>query len=312
VGADIAEVVFTRLRAAAALAGLLTLLLASTQAAARPFQAQVRFARADGTRIAYYERGAGPPLVMLTGTGSTMAEWDPALLALLARHHRLILFDYPGIGLSGRWRGKTFDSLADYTAAFMRAVGLHRADVLGWSMGGFVAQRLAIRHPQVVSHLILAATNPGGDAAVLGTAKAQALDSEPDPPARDILEELYPPNHQAEGWAFLHRLDTASDTGEIPDDFDDPPDTTRVQVAAEDPWLRSNLNYRQLPRVRVPTLVVGGLADQVVPPVNVRRIAARIPGAILLIFPGAHAFLFGNRAAFTRSVDYFLGSTIRA
>jgi pimeloyl-ACP methyl ester carboxylesterase len=192
----------------------------------------------------------------------------------------------------------------------MRSSGLVRSDVLGWSMGAFVAQRLVIRRPQMVDHLILAATNPGGDAAVLGTPKAQALDSEPNSPDRDILKELYPPNHQAEGWGFLRRLDTFSDSGEIPDDFDDPSATTNVQVDAEDPWLRSNLNYRQLARVRAPTLVAGGASDPVVPPVNVRRIAAKIPGSKLLIFPGAHAFLFGNRAKFTLAVDKFTGGTI--
>ena len=61
-------------------------------------------AEAGGTRIAWYDAG-GQALVMLMGTGSTMSEWDPALLRLLARGHRLILFDYPGIGLSGPWRG---------------------------------------------------------------------------------------------------------------------------------------------------------------------------------------------------------------
>jgi pimeloyl-ACP methyl ester carboxylesterase len=287
------------------------LLLCCGQSAARPFQAKVRFTHVHGTRIAWYERGSGPPLVMLIGTGSTMAEWDPALLELLAGGHRVILFDYPGIGLSGPWHGRTFDSLADATALFMRAIGLGRADVLGWSMGGFVAQRLAVRHPSQVGHLILAATNPGGDAAVLGTPQAQAIDSEPNPPDREILKELYPPQHQAEGWALLARLDTASNSGEIPDDFDDPPATTQRQVAAEDPWLRSNLNYRQLAGIRVPTLVAGGRQDPVVPPANVTRIAARIPGARLIVFPGAHAFLFGNRTAFTAAVDAFLRSTMR-
>ncbi len=286
------------------------LLLGCGQSAARPFRAEVRFARVHGEKIAWYERGAGSPLVMLVGTGSTMAEWDPALLELLARRHRLILFDYPGIGLSGPWHGRTFDSLADATAAFMRAIGLSRADVLGWSMGGFVAQRLAVRHPSQLDHLILAATNPGGDQTVLGTPQAQAIDSEPNPPDRDILKELYPPQHQAEGWAFLHRLDTASNSGEVPDDFDDPPATTRRQVDAEDPWLRSNLNYCQLAAVRIPTLVAGGRQDPVVPPVNLSRIAARVPGARLIVYPGAHAFLFGNRAVFTHAVDAFLGSTI--
>jgi pimeloyl-ACP methyl ester carboxylesterase len=281
-------------------------LLGGAHTGRRPFEAHVRVAHVEGTTIAWYGRGQGPPLVMLTGTGSTMAEWDPALLRLLARHRRLVLFDYPGIGRSGRWRGRSFDSLADVTAAFMSAIGVPRADVLGWSMGGFVAQRLAIRHPAIVSRLILAATNSGGDTAVLGSRRAQALDSEPNPPERDILKELYPPRHQAEGWAFLHRLDTASNSGEIPDDFHDPPATIQAQVAAEDPWLRSNRNHRQLAGIRIPTLVTGGAQDPVVPPVNLRRIAAKILGSRLIIFPGAHAFLFGNRTAFTRAVDRFL------
>ena len=88
------------------------------------FRASVQHADAGGTPIAWYERGRGPALVMLMGTGSTMSEWDPALLRLLARGQRLILFDYPGIGLSGPWRGpRTFDSLADSTAALMDAIG---------------------------------------------------------------------------------------------------------------------------------------------------------------------------------------------
>ncbi|MGZ6256121.1 MAG: alpha/beta fold hydrolase, partial [Candidatus Limnocylindria bacterium] len=82
----------------------------------RSSAAHVHTARVATTSIAWYERGHGPPLVMLIGTGSTMAEWDPALLRLLAHHHRLILFDYPGLGRSGPWHGNSFDSLADITA----------------------------------------------------------------------------------------------------------------------------------------------------------------------------------------------------
>jgi pimeloyl-ACP methyl ester carboxylesterase len=267
------------------------------------FQAQVRMARVSGTRIAWYERGEGPPLLMLMGTGSTMAEWDPALLRLLARDHRLIFFDYPGIGRSGPWRGGSFDSLADTAAGLMAAIGVERANVLGWSMGGFVAQRLAVEHPERVSGLILAGTNPGGSAAVLGTRRAQRIDSKPNPSDRDILHELYPPNRQAEGRRFLHRLVTASRSGEIPNDFNVPSATTDAQVAAEDPWLRSNANYRQLARIDAPTLAAAGRSDPVVPPVNLRRIASRIPAAKLAVFPGAHAFLFQSREAFTRALD---------
>lgn len=258
------------------------------------------------TRIAWYERGRGSPLVMLIGTGSTMAEWDPALLRLLARSHRLILLDYPGLGRSGPWHGRSFDSLANVTAALMSAIGVPRADVLGWSMGGFVAQRLAIDHPQTVSHLILAGTNPGGDRTVLGTPKAQAIDSEPDPPEVEILRELYPPDRQAEGRRFLRRLESASQSGEIPDDFHVPAATVGAQVAAETPWLSSNRNYRQLAGIGAPTLAAAGARDPVVPPVNLRRIAARIPKSRLAIFAGAHAFLFQEHRAFTQAVSRFL------
>jgi pimeloyl-ACP methyl ester carboxylesterase len=287
--------------------GLAALLLGSGQASAQEFQAKVHFARAAGTRIAWYERGKGPPLVMLMGTGSTMAEWDPALLRLLARHRRLILFDYPGVGLSGPWRGDSFDSLAAATAGLTSAIQLPRADVLGWSMGGFVAQRLAIDHPGRVSHLVLAGTNPGGSRTVLGTPAAQAIDSEPDPSIAAILRELYPPDRQAEGWRFLRRLDRAGQSGEIPDDFDVAAATSRRQVAAEDPWLRSNRNYRQLAGLALPTLAAAGAGDPVVAAINLRRIAARVPGARLRVFPGAHAFLFQDRRAFARALGRFLG-----
>ena len=271
------------------------------------FEAQVRFADVDGTRIAWYERGEGPPLVMLMGTGSTMAEWDPALLRLLAAEHRLIMFDYPGVGRSGPWRGRTFDSLANSTAAFMESMGVDRADVLGWSMGGFVAQRLAIEHPDRVDHLILAGTNPGGQQTDLGTPEQQEIDSDPDPSNAQILSELYPPGEQAEGRRFLARLRRASQTGEIPDDFEVPAKTTDAQVAAEDPWLRSDRNQRELATIAAPTLAAGGRADPVVPPANLRLIADRIPGAELALFDGAHAFLFQERRAFTERVDALLG-----
>jgi pimeloyl-ACP methyl ester carboxylesterase len=286
--------------------GLAALFAGCGHSSAKPFRAQVRFAHADHTKVAWYERGQGPPLVMLVGTGSTMAEWDPALLRLLARHHRLILFDYPGVGLSGPWHGRSFDSLANATAGLMDAIHVSKADVLGWSMGGFVAQRLTIDHAARVSRLVLAGTNPGGSHTVLGTPRAQAIDSEPDPSEADILHELYPPDRQAEGRRFLRRLERASKSSEIPGDFHVPANTTRTQVAAEDPWLGSNRNYRQLARIAVPTLATAGSRDPVVPPVNLRRIAVQVPRSQLAVFPGAHAFLFQDRRPFTQAVDRFL------
>lgn len=291
----------------AIIVGLAALFAGCGQGSARPFRAQVRVTPVAETRIAWYERGRGSPLVMLIGTGSTMSEWDPALLRLLARDRRLILLDYPGVGRSGPWRGRSFDSLADAVAGLMDAIHLREADVLGWSLGGFVAQRLAVERPRRVSHLILAGTNPGGTRAVLGTRRAQEIDSDPDPSEAEILRELYPPDRQAEGRRFLRRLGRASRSGEIPDDFRVPAATVRRQVAAEDPWLHSNRNYRQLATVVAPTLAAAGARDPVVPPVNLRRIAQRMPHSQLEVFPGAHAFLFQERRRFARALDRFLG-----
>ncbi len=123
-----------------------------------------------------------------------------------------------------------------------------------------------------------------------------------------MIALLYPrtPAGRAEGRAFYHRLDTASESGEIPDDFAVPAATVRAQVAAEDPWLRSNANADALRRLPMPALVTAGRVDRVTPPANARWIAGRIPGARLELFPGAHAFLFGERVRFSRAVDAFL------
>jgi pimeloyl-ACP methyl ester carboxylesterase len=285
---------------------------AAGAAGAGGFQADVQRTAVGRTTVAWYERGSGAPLLMLTGTGSTMAEWDPALLRRLARGHRLILLDYPGVGMSGPWHGRDFGSVADAVAGTMAAIGVPRADVLGWSMGGFVAQRLAIEHPGRVARLVLAGTNPGGPRAVLGPPSLQKVDSDPDPSTSAILRELYPPNRQREGRRFLRRLAEASRSGEIPDDFHVTARTVRRQVAAENPWLRGDRNYRQLGRLAIPVLAAAGARDRVVPPVNLRRIAARVRDGRLRVFAGAHAFLFQQRRPFARVVDHFLRSSSSA
>ena len=273
-----------------------------------PFPADVKVANLEEADVGYYERGSGDPLVMLIGTGSTMAEWDPALLRLLARDHRLILFDYPGVGESGPWRGRTFSDLAATTVELMDHLGIERAAILGWSMGGFVAQRLAIEHPDRVSALILAGTNPGSPEAVLGTPNAQAIDSDPNPTDAQILSLLYPPAQQAEGRGFLRRLEMASEEGEIPDDFDVPAKTVDRQVAAEDPWLRSSQNLDELSTIEAPTLAAAGSTDPVTPPENMRLIADRVEGAELSILPGSHAFLFQSRNEFADEVAGLTGA----
>jgi pimeloyl-ACP methyl ester carboxylesterase len=287
------------------LVALIIAVFALSGAEADAFQAELRYTKADDTKIAWYERGQGKPLLMLQGTGSTLSEWDPALIRLLSKKHRLIFIDYPGLGKSGPWRGKSFDSLSETISRYLAKRDLGEVNVLGWSMGGFVAQRLAINHPEQVSRLILAGTNPGSVKAQLGTKRAQRIDSMARPSRRQILSLLYPRRRLDEGKRFLKRLVWASQKGVIPNNFNVPKKTVDKQVKAESPWLRSSRNLNQLRDLQVKTLVSGGRHDPVIPRANLRLLKATIPKARLEVFAGAHAFLYQERRRFSALVSRF-------
>jgi pimeloyl-ACP methyl ester carboxylesterase len=142
--------------------------VAPASAASPPFRpSPLKHVRANGISIGYRTIGSGPPLVMIMGFSGTLYVWDPGLLARLAQRHKVIVFDNRGVLTSSRGRGRlTIALMADDTAALIRALHLGKADVLGWSMGGNIALMLALRHPDRIRRLILAATDPGGPHAV--------------------------------------------------------------------------------------------------------------------------------------------------
>ena len=142
---------------------------------------------------------------------------------------------------------------------------------------------------------------------MLGTPAAQEIDSDPNPTDAEILRELYPPRAgRPRAGASCGASFARAAAARSPTTSRCPAATTDAQVAAEDPWLRSDRNYIQLAGIGAPTLAAAGRRDPVVPPVNLRRIAARVPGAELRVFAGAHAFLFGDRRRFADAVDDFL------
>lgn len=215
----------------------------------------VRYAQAAGTSFAWADVGAGRPLLLLNGTGSPMAEWDPALLAGLAQHRRVVVFDYPGLGLSGPAPSRiTFSAVANWTADLISVLGLGTPDVLGWSMGGFVAQQLAIRHPASVRRLVLAGTNAGGPSAVLGPTWVQQADSNSDGSMQSYLITNYPRTTCAQraGREFVRRLATAVNSDRYPEEST-PARTYDAMVEAEHPWLESSANVRALTDISVPT-----------------------------------------------------------
>ena len=276
----------------------------------RSVRLNVQTTDAAGTSIAWAALGSGSPVLLLNGTASPMNEWDPAFLAGLAAHHRVIVFDYPGLGGSGRapsaWN---FDSAADWVSDFVSQVSPGTpVDVLGWSMGGFIAQRLAIRHPEKVEALVLAATNPGGSKAVLGPQWVQDIDSSSSSDA-DYLRTNYPASGRAAGRRFLDRLTSAVNSGAYPE-VDTPTATLKAMVAAEDPWLASDANLRELSTITKPTLVITGRQDLVTPAINSTRIASLIHGARLELVPNAgHSFVFQQPAVVAATINAFLAAS---
>ncbi|HEY2702374.1 MAG TPA: alpha/beta fold hydrolase [Candidatus Dormibacteraeota bacterium] len=247
---------------------------------------ELRAAAADGTELAVTVSGGGPPLLMIPGLGASRRVYAP-LLPLLAARLRVVVFDPRGTGGSGVTPGPyTMAQLAGDAAAVLDAAGLETAAVWGASMGGMVAQHLALLHPARVDRLLLACTSCGGPHAVAPTAGATAalLGRGARTPAgayRLACTVLY-----AEGWQAAHPdvIDAeVAERGRHP---------VRGGVfAAQQAAVRGHDTFDSLSRITAPTLVLHGTDDAVVPVENGRILAARIPGARLVLLPGrGHLF----------------------
>ena len=262
--------------------------------------------------IAYAELGSGSELLLLNGTGSPMADWDPALLAGLAQNHRVIIFDYPGLGESSKAPKKiTFPRLAKWSYEFLDQLQVRNFDVLGWSMGGFIAQEMMAQQPDRIRRVILSATNPGGSRAILGPEWAQEIDSESGSGIDSYLATNFPLDKcgRKAGKQEVRRVNRAISEGRYPDS-NVPGRTYRQMVYAEDPWLRSNKNWKRLRSSALPVLAITGKDDVLTPPKNSKRIAGAVRDGYLTIVRGAaHAFLFQDPDLISKYMSDFLTAT---
>lgn len=243
----------------------------------------------DGTQIAYRRIGNGEPLLVLNGFAATSSDWDPLFIHGLASYNELILVDNRGIGGSND-DGKPFHiaRLANDAADVIEALGFERVSMLGWSMGGFVAQTLALQHPERVTKLILLSTDFGGTHADLASPAvwSQLIDfsGTPHEQARRLLSLLFPSDVAQSFYRQFGDIVTAARARLSPD-------LIKRQAAAMDAWHRDGVGDR-LRDISAPVLIAVGIKDAVIPPSNALKLVNAIPNAWLAQFPhGGHAFI---------------------
>jgi pimeloyl-ACP methyl ester carboxylesterase len=281
------------MRSLAVLVVGLMVALPTGASAARDYQylhAKTRHVRVGDITMGYRTLGQGRPLLLVCGTGCTMDDWDPAWVDRVAVEHRVVLFDNRGVRSTTRGSKRlTVRVYADDAAALISALKLHRPDVYGNSLGGFITEDLAVFHPNVVRRVVIASAVPGGHLSLPPTSQAiQILLTAPngnDPAALFYIE--YSPDcaGRAAAHSYLHRVHLR------PGFHDVGPSVTQAQVRADaEFYTDAEGAYPLLPHVHIPVWVVAGRDDPLVPAKNARIIASRIPHAKLGVFPGRHEF----------------------
>jgi pimeloyl-ACP methyl ester carboxylesterase len=272
--------------------------------------APTRFARVDETRFAYRRFGnpVGTPIVLLQHFMGNLDNYDPAITDALASRREVILTDNAGVGLSTGEAPKTVSGMARDAASLIDALGLEHVDLFGFSMGGYVAQQIAVDRPELVRRLILVGTGPRG-----GEGMAQlAPDTAPlfgkvyDPQDLMWLPIFFSPSEpsQAAGRRFLERIRARTEDRDVP--------VSQATVAAHSGAARewgagSRGSFDYLKRISPPTLVVNGNNDIVVPTVNSYILQQNLPNAELILFPDSnHGSHFQFTEPFNRYTTEFL------
>lgn len=264
---------------------------------------------ADGVSFAYRELGThngGTPVVLLNHLAAVLDNWDPRVVEGLAAKHHVVVFDNRGIGASSGSTSTSIEQMADDAATFIRAMGFERVDLFGFSMGGMIAQEIALKHPQLARKLILAGTGPAGGegiSTIAGVANwdiLRGLLTFQDP--KQFMFFTRTPEGIQAGKAFLARLKERSANR----DKDITMSAYLSQLEALKAWGESR--PADLSAIKQPTLIVNGDQDRIVPTANSHDLARRIPNSTLVIYRDAgHGGVFEHHAEFVPVALAFLG-----
>ena len=257
--------------------------------------------------------GAAPPLIFLQHFTGTLDNWDPAVTDAVAQGREVILFESAGVGRSTGEVPDTISGMAAHLVAFADALGLSQMDLLGFSLGGMVAQQIALDHPSLVRKMLLVGTAPEGGEDIMHLEKPELRRILEDPTLQglQVLVKLFftpSDSSQAAGQAFAARL--AARTGEW-----EPisgPKVAQAQLAAFRAWERvDGERFAKLRKIAQPCLVVNGVLDNMIPVRNSYALAEHLPRGMLLTYPDAgHGSLFQYHEPFVRQASLFLESEV--
>jgi pimeloyl-ACP methyl ester carboxylesterase len=272
--------------------------------------APTRFVEVDGIRFAYRRFGfpLDTPVVLLQHFMGNLDTYDPAITDALAAGREVILTDNAGVGLSTGAAPQTVDGMAHDAALLIDALGLEQVDLLGFSMGGYVAQQLAVDRPELVRRLILVGTGPrGGEGMGRLAPDVTALFGKVyDPQDLMWLPIFFSPSQdsQAAGRRFLERTRARTEDRDVPVSTA----TITAHSAAAREWgTAAPHSFDYLKEITQPTLVVNGSNDIVVPTVNSYILQQSLPNAELILFPDSnHGSHFQFTAQFNRYLTDFV------
>jgi pimeloyl-ACP methyl ester carboxylesterase len=272
--------------------------------------AETKSVDVDGTSFAYRELGpeGGTPVVLLNHLAAVLDNWDPRVVDGLATKHRVITFDNRGVGASEGKTPNSIEAMATDAIAFIKALGHDQVDLLGFSMGGFVAQVIAQREPHLVRKLILTGTGPAGGVGIDRVTALTILDILKGAlTRRDAKYYLFftgTPNGRSEARKFLERLKERTDDR----DKAISPGSFRAHLKAISAW--ADQEPADLSAIHHPTFVANGDHDRMVPTSNSRDLSRRLPNARLTIYPDAgHGGVFQHHSAFVAETLTFLGTS---
>ncbi|MBV9425994.1 MAG: alpha/beta hydrolase [Solirubrobacterales bacterium] len=262
---------------------------------------------AGGVEFAYRQLGpdTGVAVVFLTHLTAVLDNWDPRVVDGIAAKRRVITFDNRGVGASTGSTPTTIEEMASDAITFIRALGFDQVDLFGFSMGGMIAQVIAIEQPQLVRKMILAGTGPAGGEGIEKVARITYLDV-----ARGLLTRQDPKqflfftrtqNGRRAGKEFLGRLQ------ERTHDLDKPISmrSLRAQLKAIRRW--GQQQPRNLAGIHQPVLVMNGDSDRMVPSQNSVDLDRRLPNSQLILYPDAgHGGVFQFHEDFVKRALEFL------